>query len=271
MRSLMLCVLVVYVAGIRMETKDGSEIFHASADDVCEVKTTGGTMNLKDLPTATTDFGLINFGQLGVYTWVNSWCRQEKLLPGGSGSGSAPCDKQPSYIAKYAPTYCDYAAQQWTSNLQGEQVDGVWQFTYKVTQPAEGWVQQFDTVVTIMCGKNPSGKPIDCVVKDGDSICMAAKEEGQSMTTYKLTYRSPLVCFSGGGGGGGCKAGCAFLIIFFVGGFLYLAAGMAYNYKFKELRGVEMVPHLEFWKSVPGLVKDGGMFAFQKTKELANR
>ena len=28
----------------------------------------------------------------------------------------------------------------------------------------------------------------------------------------------------------------------------------------KELRGVEMVPHLAFWKDLPTLVKDGALF-----------
>ena len=41
------------------------------------------------------------------------------------------------------------------------------------------------------------------------------------------------------------------LIIFFVGGFTYMAAGFAYNYKMKELRGSEAVPHLAFFRDLP--------------------
>jgi len=71
---------------------------------------------------------------------------------------------------------------------------------------------------------------------------------------------------SGGSGGGssGCGGGCAFLIIFFVGGFVYFAGGFAYNYKMKELRGVEAIPQVGFWKDLPFLVKDGVLFIKNK-------
>jgi len=45
---------------------------------------------------------------------------------------------------------------------------------------------------------------------------------------------------------------------FFVGGFLYVAIGMAYNYKFKGQTGVEMVPNIEFWRGLPSLLKVHG-------------
>jgi len=71
---------------------------------------------------------------------------------------------------------------------------------------------------------------------------------------------------SGGGAGGssGCGGGCAFLIIFFVGFFVYFAAGFAYNYKNKELRGVEAIPQVDFWKDLPFLVKDGVLYVKNK-------
>jgi len=40
-----------------------------------------------------------------------------------------------------------------------------------------------------------------------------------------------------------------------VGGFLYIAIGMAYNYKFKGQTGVEMIPNIEFWRGLPSLLK----------------
>jgi len=82
----------------------------------------------------------------------------------------------------------------------------------------------------------------------------------------------------GGGGGGksaddaddlditGCGGGCAFLIIFFCGGFTYFVAGALINYKKYEKRGVEAVPHLAFWKDLPFLVKDGVVFTVQKAR-----
>eukprot|EP01062_Namystynia_karyoxenos_P068421 TRINITY_DN6302_c0_g1_i1.p1 TRINITY_DN6302_c0_g1~~TRINITY_DN6302_c0_g1_i1.p1 ORF type:complete len:262 (+),score=68.77 TRINITY_DN6302_c0_g1_i1:90-788(+) len=70
----------------------------------------------------------------------------------------------------------------------------------------------------------------------------------------------------GGSSSGGCGGGCAFLIIFFVGGFVYFAAGFAYNSVRRELRGVEAIPHVDFWKDLPVLVKDGVVFTVNKVR-----
>eukprot|EP00755_Sulcionema_specki_P014784 Sspe_Gene.57642::Locus_31615_Transcript_1_1_Confidence_1.000_Length_2221::g.57642::m.57642 len=67
-----------------------------------------------------------------------------------------------------------------------------------------------------------------------------------------------------GGGSSACGGGCAFLIIFFVGGFVYFAAGTAFMYIKRDRRGVEAIPHVEFWKDVPFLVRDGGRFLVYK-------
>lgn len=81
---------------------------------------------------------------------------------------------------------------------------------------------------------------------------------------FKISTSDP----SGGSGGsssdGGCGGGCAFLIIFFAGGFVYLAAGFAFNYQKRELRGAEAIPQVAFWKDLPFLVKDGGLFVVGK-------
>ena len=57
-----------------------------------------------------------------------------------------------------------------------------------------------------------------------------------------------------------------FLIIFFVGGGLYVAGTVAFYYFKEGKRGAELIPHPEFWKDLPYLVKDGAVFLFQKIK-----
>ena len=79
------------------------------------------------------------------------------------------------------------------------------------------------------------------------------------------------VCGGGGddgdGGGdkksGGCGGGCVFVILFFVGAFLYVAGTVAFNYFKLGKRGKELAPHPEFWLLIPGLIKDGAVFSFQ--------
>jgi len=52
--------------------------------------------------------------------------------------------------------------------------------------------------------------------------------------------------------------GTVFLILLFVGGFVYFAAGMALNYK---KTGSATIPHSEFWRSLPGLIVAGAKFS----------
>ena len=39
-------------------------------------------------------------------------------------------------------------------------------------------------------------------------------------------------------------------------------------YKAKEARGVEAIPNIEFWRSLPGLIKDGCVFSWSKITGL---
>jgi hypothetical protein len=66
-------------------------------------------------------------------------------------------------------------------------------------------------------------------------------------------------CLQKGGGTGG---GDYFLIFFFSGTALYLIGGMLMNH---SKTGTPRIPHIETWKSVPGLVMDGISFTvFQR-------
>lgn len=58
----------------------------------------------------------------------------------------------------------------------------------------------------------------------------------------------------------GLSAGSIMLIIIFVGLAVYLIAGITINAVAREKRGIEMIPNLEFWKDIPGLIKDGFNF-----------
>eukprot|EP01065_Artemidia_motanka_P039509 TRINITY_DN4844_c0_g2_i1.p1 TRINITY_DN4844_c0_g2~~TRINITY_DN4844_c0_g2_i1.p1 ORF type:complete len:300 (+),score=124.79 TRINITY_DN4844_c0_g2_i1:80-901(+) len=92
---------------------------------------------------------------------------------------------------------------------------------------------------------------------------------GRNAQCATFTFGSSGPSGGGGGGGGGsdgCGGGCIFLILFFVGGFTYFAAGVAINrYKF-EKRGFESIPNVEFWKDVPFLVKDGVLYTVHKVR-----
>jgi len=52
---------------------------------------------------------------------------------------------------------------------------------------------------------------------------------------------------------------------------VYLVAGVLYNRFMKDQSGVEMLPHLEFWQSVPLLVKDGAVYTLVSVQRLTGR
>lgn len=63
---------------------------------------------------------------------------------------------------------------------------------------------------------------------------------------------------------GGMSLGTLLLILIGVSVVIYIGAGIAINVKKFGKTGVEAFPNLEFWKSIPGLAKDGVMFVVNK-------
>ncbi|XP_077509066.1 uncharacterized protein LOC144120493 [Amblyomma americanum] len=61
---------------------------------------------------------------------------------------------------------------------------------------------------------------------------------------------------------GGLSTGSVLLILFFVALLIYLVGGILIN-RHNGAEGVEMIPHLQFWKELPSLVVEGGVFFVQ--------
>eukprot|EP00053_Salpingoeca_punica_P009337 m.83567 g.83567 ORF g.83567 m.83567 type:complete len:231 (-) comp14982_c0_seq2:276-968(-) len=57
------------------------------------------------------------------------------------------------------------------------------------------------------------------------------------------------------------STGSILTIVFFVTLTVYFLLGAVYNHYRNNRSGVEMVPNLEFWQSLPGLIKEGFMFS----------
>jgi len=69
----------------------------------------------------------------------------------------------------------------------------------------------------------------------------------------------------------GLSLGSVILITLTVIVFVYAVGGMAFQYRFREARGIEMIPNLVFWQAIPGLVKDGCMYTWVKIQNLRQR
>jgi len=100
----------------------------------------------------------------------------------------------------------------------------------------------------------------------------------QGETTWNIQWESAAGCSAssttttGSGPGPGpshgkskISGGAVCLILFFCGGFIYFASGLAINKFGRHKDGVEIIPNVEFWVSFGGLIKDGGRFIVLKT------
>jgi len=104
------------------------------------------------------------------------------------------------------------------------------------------------------------------VCGSGDLVLAVGQNGKTDVITYPFTLTGSAGCPampSGGGGGSGLNGGAIFLIIYFVAIAVYLIAGIIYKAFVKGARGLEVIPNIEFWMTVPGLVKDGCIFIYR--------
>jgi len=96
-------------------------------------------------------------------------------------------------------------------------------------------------------------------------------EEDQTTCTFTITLNTGVACPGGGGGGGGSSSGgisggWIFIIILISVIPIYIGAGCLYGRTKKGLTGVEAAPHIEFWRGLPGLVRDGARYSWNMTR-----
>jgi len=77
-------------------------------------------------------------------------------------------------------------------------------------------------------------------------------------SSHRLVISSPTLCFHKEQAG--LSTGSVLLILFFFAFGTYLLGGMMISYFFRGARGIEIIPNIDFWRSLPGLVKDGLIF-----------
>lgn len=56
------------------------------------------------------------------------------------------------------------------------------------------------------------------------------------------------------------STGGVLLILFLIGTFTYFTIGSIVRFMYLGARGIEIIPNLDFWKDLPGLVRDGVRF-----------
>jgi len=194
---------------------------------------------------------LLNGVNSGTFDFYFNWCStgSQESCPAG-------------YVVQGSANSCDRSFISWTTGMA---YNAQTQMVAYVVSDTTGSTAS----ITVTCNPNGAAGAIGCP----SSYNVA----GTGPYQYSLSLTSKSACVGAGPGPGpsppgppgapgstdstsGLTGGGAFLIIFFVGSFLYLALGFAYNFKVKGLQGMEALPNIEFWKDFPTLVKDGCVF-----------
>jgi len=91
---------------------------------------------------------------------------------------------------------------------------------------------------------------------------------------YTLTYGTPAACPGNSGGSSSSSSslsgGWIFVIVLLVSFVLYVVLGCLYKSQKLGATGMERCPNVDFWRDLPGLVKDGAVFLFRKCKSLCS-
>jgi len=112
------------------------------------------------------------------------------------------------------------------------------------------------TVVSFVCAKDAPVVPTKpFVVVNPSESC-----------SYSFTITTSAACKSSHKGA--LSGGTIFLIILIVVIPVYVAVGCVYKRKRQGQTGMEACPNIEFWRDLPGLIKDGFSFTFRKLRGL---
>eukprot|EP01006_Ploeotia_vitrea_P018478 TRINITY_DN4997_c0_g1_i1.p1 TRINITY_DN4997_c0_g1~~TRINITY_DN4997_c0_g1_i1.p1 ORF type:complete len:190 (-),score=94.22 TRINITY_DN4997_c0_g1_i1:53-622(-) len=85
-----------------------------------------------------------------------------------------------------------------------------------------------------------------------------------ALCTYVLTIPTSLSCPDDS-----MSHGTEFVLMFSLVVIIYLGAGAFYRYTRVGARGIDMIPHLEFWRvELPSLVDEGIRYSTYKAKQL---
>jgi len=151
------------------------------------------------------------------------------------------------------------ACQQWDkTSPQGHAAMGV-ATTQKFEKNALGVVLQYingpdsrQTEIDFIC---------DAAAGIGKPQYVIENPQHHYTFSWNTQYACPVTV-----GAGGISPGSIILIILVCLIVIYLVAGLIFN-KFKRgLNGIELIPNVTFWTSIPGLVKDGVMFIVNKVR-----
>lgn len=97
-------------------------------------------------------------------------------------------------------------------------------------------------------------------LKDEKSYIYVDQDQSAVASGSKLILFSPYACPITIEEISKPSMGGVLLILFLIGVFTYFTIGSIVRFMYLGARGIEVIPNLEFWKDLPGLVRDGVRF-----------
>jgi len=206
---------------------------------------TGDTYDLSPLTNNNYDY-FQNVTAKKWWVWINI-CRPVLVTQCGTSDGG---------IA---------ACQQWDSNL-GKAILGLGNTVIYSALPTA------DKGVVAQYSQGAAGRQFElsfwCTPHTGLGSPVFQVE--QPPNYYRFDWETEYACPLGfqppnSGGGKKLSIGSILLIVLLVLVVIYISAGITYNRIRKQKSGFELIPNVDLWTSLPGLVKDGVFFIISKT------
>ena len=209
----------------------------------------GSTFNLQGMKQLGHDF---TGTTAGGYTYRFNMC----------GGTVKVCNRQPAPASKWRGTKCNNLGDMQTQEISLLDEHDASKGLRLVYRDGDICKKQVNGQVAI--GSRQVTYEIEC--DRGSDPGVLQKIVETSMCDYTILFKSRHACPTNGIAG---SRGWSFVFFVVLVAGLYLGIGIGINkYKF-GLDGIESVPHISFWRQVPGLVKDGVTFSVAQSKQAA--
>ncbi|KNC54259.1 mannose 6-Phosphate Receptor [Thecamonas trahens ATCC 50062] len=171
-----------------------------------------------------------------------------------------------SWVDEGSEKYRIMGQLQYTSITDGPLEDKSVVVTYENGDPCSTGVNR-TIEITLLCDPEHSGE-LPKIVFDGEAehciyrFTLSSNKLGYCPTTY-----NPSAPPSSPSKHKGPSGGTILLIVAVVFAFVYLVGGCVYKRVVVGAVGLEMIPNVDFWRSLPGLVLDGFNFSLRRKSE----
>jgi len=205
------------------------------------------------------------YGTDGTYDYECNVCGIVQTVAQCTSSGALACQFEKN--ATGPPTKYVATIASWTKSP-----DPVWAIL-DVTKPTGGVQQTYNNgepICVIFGQQKPRIGIVQYKCGSGTSDSLAVSEEPNTCV-FTLALESKYACVGGGGGDDDTDSelsgGWIFVIILVVIVPVYIVAGCIYKTTKAGTSGIESCPNIDFWRDLPGLIKDGFRYVFSGFKK----